>query len=299
MKTATLLKFAESEVEKRTHRNYDIIAVYLRGSVVTTESPFLGGAADIDLVFIHSESPEVSREIQFLTDDVHLDIAHHDQKDYLDRRALRVDPWMGPTLFNAKVLFDPQHFLDFTLASVRGMFDSPVNIIQRAQPLAERARQNWLNLRASSTNQDNQFIQDFLETLLLAANSLALLVGDPLTKRSFLNAYSARVARLNRPGMYAGLLGLLGAHHVEVAMLENWISDWDINFVALQKEGCPINLHPLRRIYYLRFYAMQLTSEAPKNILWPLLHTWTQAVSVASQDHTHFRSWAAIQSGFR
>ncbi|MBE9524869.1 MAG: hypothetical protein IMY76_07200, partial [Chloroflexi bacterium] len=270
---------------------YDIISVYLRGSVALADSPLLGGAADIDLVFIHNERPQVSREILYLTDDVHLDIAHHDQKEYLDRRALRVDPWMGPSLFNAKVLFDPQHFIDFTLASVRGMFESPENVIQRAQPLIVGARQTWLNLKTSPEIQDNQFIGAYLRTLFLAANALALLVGEPLTKRRFLNAFSARVARLDRPGMYAGLMGLIGAPQIEIATLESWVSAWDISFGALQKEARPINLHLFRRNYYLRFFAMQLTSEAPKNILWPLLQTWTQAVAAAPLDHTNSGAW--------
>ena len=161
MNAATLLKFAENEVEKLTHRNYDIVAVYLRGSVALAESPLLGGTTDIDLVFIHNGRPQVSREILPLTDDVHLDIAHHDQKEYFDRRALRVDPWMGPSLFNAKVLFDPQHFIDFTLASVRGMFNSPENVIQRVRPLSEGARQAWLNLQESPVTQDHKFINTY------------------------------------------------------------------------------------------------------------------------------------------
>ena len=291
MNADTLLRIAKSEVEKLTHRNYDILAVYLRGSVALAESPLLGGTTDIDLVFIHNERPQVSREILYLTDDVHFDIAHHDQKEYLDRRALRVDPWMGPSLFNAKVLFDPQHFIDFTLASVRGMFASPENVIKRAQPLAEGARQTWLKLKTSPEIQDHQFIGAYLETLFLAANALALLVGEPLTKRRFLNDYSARVARLDRPGMVAGLLGLIGAPRIEVAALENWVSAWDISFGALQEEARPINLHLFRRNYYLRFFAMQLTSEAPKNMLWPLLNTWTDAVTASPQDNDISQAW--------
>ena len=294
MNAATLLKFAENEVEKLTHRNYDIVAVYLRGSVALAESPLLGGTTDIDLVFIHNGRPQVSREILPLTDDVHLDIAHHDQKEYLDRRALRVDSWMGPSLFNAKVLFDPQHFIDFTLASVRGMFNSPENVIQRARPLAEGARQTWLKLRGSPVTQDYKFINTYLETINLAANAVALLIGEPLTKRRFLTAFAARASRLDRPKMYAGLLGLIGAPKVEIAKLESWISDWDISFKSLLEDARPINLHLYRRNYYLRFFVSQLASQAPKNILWPLLQTWTQTVAAAPHDRTNSQTWFEV-----
>ncbi len=118
--TETLKKFADTTVDKYTRANFDIMAAYLRGSLVMGEDPLLVGATYIDLVFIHAGEPDESREILRLTDEVHLDIVHHTQKDYLKGRNLRIDPWMGPCLYNAQVLFDPQHFLDFTIASVRG-----------------------------------------------------------------------------------------------------------------------------------------------------------------------------------
>jgi len=289
--TDSLLKFADQAVEKMTHRKFDIIGVYLRGSVSLAESPLLGGAADIDLVFIHNEPPEIPREILRLTDDIHLDIAHHDQKDYFDRRALRVDPWMGPGLFNAKVLFDPQHFIDFTLASVRGMFHRPEHVIQRARSLAEGARQIWQKLEKTTPIQEHQFISAYLGAINLAANAVALLVGEPLTDRRFMMDFTDRMTKLDRPGMVAGLLGLLGAPQVDLETLNNWVSAWDLNFSALGQELRPINLHLDRRNYYLRPFVTQLASENPKNILWPLLGTWTQMVAAAPQDRDIFQTW--------
>lgn len=289
--TDSLLKFADNAVEEMTHRNFEIIGVYLRGSVALAETPLLGGAADIDLVFIHNQPPEIHREIQRITDDVHLDIAHHDQKDYLDRRALRVDPWMGPGLFNAKVLFDPQHFVDFTLASVRGMFDRPDNVIQRARVLAVDARQTWRVLEKPSTVQEYQFIGTYLETINLAANALARLVGEPLTSRRFVPEFEKRVARLDRPGMVAGLLGLLGAPQVDLETLHHWVAAWDMNFSALAGELRPVNLHSDRRNYFLRHFVTQLTTEHPEYILWPLIQTWTQMVAAAPQERAVFQKW--------
>jgi len=291
MNSDSLLKFANDAVKKMTHRKFDIIGVYLRGSVSLAESPLLGGATDIDLVFIHNERPQISREILRLTDDVHLDVAHHDQKDYLDRRALRVDPWMGPSLFNAKVLYDPQHFIDFTLASVRGLFDRSEYVIQRARTLAERARQAWLNLEKSSTTQEVQFLGVYLETIDLAANAVARLTGEPLTDRRFVTEFANCARRLNRSGMVVGLLGLLGAPQVDLETLHNWTSAWDLSFRVLDQEVRPLNLHLDRRNYYLHTFVTLLTSENPKNMLWPLLQTWSQIAAAAPDERAIFQPW--------
>ena len=87
--TELLHKYAENTVEEITRADYTILAAYLTGAIVTEENPFLGGTADIDLVFIHIGTPEVPREIQRLNDDIHYDIAHHAQRDYSERIALR------------------------------------------------------------------------------------------------------------------------------------------------------------------------------------------------------------------
>ena len=47
----------------------------LRCSLLT-EHPFLGNTTDIDIVFVHAEEPQVSREILPVTAEVHLDLRH-------------------------------------------------------------------------------------------------------------------------------------------------------------------------------------------------------------------------------
>ena len=104
------------------------------------------GTADIDLFFIHNDSVSPEREIQRLTDEVHLDIAHHGRDDYTQARNLRQHPWLGYGIINCNIMYDPQHFMDFTQASVRGQFDQPENVLSRVQGQAEHARQIWLAL---------------------------------------------------------------------------------------------------------------------------------------------------------
>ena len=264
------------------------------------ENPLLGESTDIDLVFIHSGAPEIEREILRLTDDIHLDIAHHEQKDYLKGRELRIDPQMGPSLYNAQVLFDPQHFLDFTIATVRGMFYRADHILMRARPLIEAARQEWLELLDTSTEGNYQSIEKFLKCLESGANGLALLVGEPLNERQFLADYAQRLEGLDRMGMYAGILGLLGAPLVEVKELSNWVSIWEKTFEAISTNDRPEDIHAYRKNYYLRGFSAILESPQPKNLLWPLLNSWITIIQrVPSEDPSAIRSQEAFrQLGF-
>jgi hypothetical protein len=75
----------------------------------------------------------VEREIQRLTDQVHLDIAHHARDDYRWAKVLAPASLAGSTIVGCKIMYDPQHFLDFTQASVRSQFARPDNLIGRSQ----------------------------------------------------------------------------------------------------------------------------------------------------------------------
>ena len=140
-----LMKVASDAVARQARQNRDLLSAYLCGSLLG-EDYLLGGTADVDLVFIYNEPYPLEREVRRLTDDVHLDIAHHSRARYRQTRELRLDPWMGPTIYWSKILYDPQHFMDFTQASVRGQFNQPDNIIARARLQSNHARQAWFNL---------------------------------------------------------------------------------------------------------------------------------------------------------
>ncbi len=143
-----LRKHAQLLVDKETKNNRGILAAYLRGSLLYG-SPLLGGAGDIDLVFIHTYPPEKTNEIRQLTPEIQFDIEHHDQLLYQSPRDLRVDPWLGPALHDAVPLYDPRHFLDYTQAGVRSNFSFPDNILARTRPLIDDARQFWMDRQIS------------------------------------------------------------------------------------------------------------------------------------------------------
>src|SRR5512134_1908821 len=94
----TLLKVAEQTVAQRVRNERDIMAAYLSGTLLE-ESYMLGGTADIDLTFLHMDKPSTEREVRRLTDEVHLDMSHYDQRDFSQARKLRLHPWLGPTIY--------------------------------------------------------------------------------------------------------------------------------------------------------------------------------------------------------
>jgi hypothetical protein len=288
-----LQQFAEKAVNQLVQADPSILAAYQCGSTVLNETPLLGGTTDIDIVIIHTAEPPIQREIQRLTDDVHLDISHHNQDLYRHGRELRVRPWMGPTLNSARPIHDPRHFLDFTQASVRGLFGRDDYMEQRAQTLYDRAREDWFGLQSVTTTADPQLVTSYLKIAENAANSLALMVGEPLTERRFLLGFSRCAQAHGEPLMVNGLLGLLGGHRVEVEQIQSWLADWSQAYDALSEETRPVRLHPDRKDYYQKAFDVMIAGDEPKAVLWPLLNTWTLAASALSTGDPAYQGWQA------
>jgi hypothetical protein len=289
--TELLHKYAENTVKQFTSADYTILAAYLTGSIVTESNPFLGGTTDIDLVFIHIGSPEIRRETLRLNDDIHYDIAHHAQRDYSERIALRTHPWLGPILSESITIYDPQHFMDLILASVRGLFHRPGNALQRAQTQLNSARERWFGFQPVPQDPGPAEILGYFRVLECAANAIALLVGEPLTERRFLINFPERTRLVQHPGLYPGILGMLGAHKIDPQRLSSWVSHWESIFDSLPKEGRHPRLHPHRRNYYRKAFDAILESDQPENILWPLLHTWTLAAASRTPGDPEFQNW--------
>ncbi len=292
-----LLKIANDTVERsvRSHRN--LLCVYLFGSVNSDQDPLLGGTADIDLGFIHDVAPAQHREVIRLTGDVHVDIIHQGRELYRQPRRLRTDPWRGSVLYSCKPLYDPRHFLDFVQASVRDLFVHPTNIIRRARTFSEAARQTWFDLQAYDGEPGRDEIRVYLGAVGNIANAIACLNGDPLPERRFLSRFGERAEMLARPGLYHGLLGLLGGSGVSAEDLRAWLPDWQRDFESAGAvQGAPIRLHPDRRDYYGKAISALLDSDQPMNALWPLLSTWTAAVEAQPEAAPVVEHWVgAIQ----
>lgn len=289
-----LLKIVRETVNQRTRADRGILAIYLHGSLLEDEY-LLGGATDIDLFFVHMDAAPTPREIVHLTDDVHLDIAHHSQRDYRNTRQLRIHPWLGPTLKDCRIQFDPQHFLDFTQASVRGQYDRPDFIVDRSRKQVDSARQIWLALHDSHADPAPKDILSYLRSLENAANAVAGIYGPPITERRFLVRLPQRFEMARRPGLYPGLLGLLGASKANLDTLRSWLPLWQAAYQSvsstLPADQSPVRLHPTCQDYYLKAINALLDSSQPMNALWPLLHTWTLAVAVLPELGEHLSDW--------
>ena len=317
----TLLKAAKDSIALRTRLNRDLISVYITGSLLR-DDPLLGGTTDIDLVFIHNNRPPQEREIVRLTHEVTLDIQHHDQAEFHQPRHLRLNPWLGTSVYASRyLLYDTQHWFEFTQSSVSSLFDIPENIYGRSRPLADSARQIWLELQPDTDEESlterpipsagdgsdtlsrpasphNQKLGLFFKALESAVNAIALLSGSPLPTRRFLLEFPERAEAVNRPGLAPGLIDLLGggsAGYVDTDRMRSWIPDW---MAALQAvDGVPdfpADLHPFRRPYYLRACEALLGSQSPFNALWPMLRTWHQASLILPPDSAHAAKWAEV-----
>ncbi len=285
-----LLKIARDTASQRTRADRGILAVYLHGSLLS-ESPLLGGATDIDLFFIHSDPPTERREIVRMTDAVHLDIAHHARARYRETRQLRLDPWLGTAVNSARILYDPQHFMDFTQASVRGHFNDPENVLARVQAQAGRARSIWLNFQMEPAEPGLESAGLYLEAVEQAANAIASLNGAPLAVRRLGIEFPQRAAAAGRPGLYQGLLGLLGAGSIETESLQAWIEAWAKTLKALPRQLAGARLHP-HRLHYLKAGILSaLEGEQPYACLWPLLSTWTETVALLETEHPDLQAW--------
>ncbi len=285
-----LLKVANDAVTRYVGTDRTLLAVYLQGSLLG-DSPLLGNTADIDLFLIHTNEVGIEREIVRISDEVHLDISHHSHSIYRQPRELRVHPWLGPAVYGCKIMHDPQHFMDFVQASVRGQFTSVGNILHRVRKQAGHAREMWESFIDHPHPPEPQDAFRYLRTLEHTANAVAGLSGYNLTERRFLLDLPARAETVNKPGIYAGFLGLLGASAVDADNLRAWLPEWQKAYSALPGDETPARLHPQRWFYYERAVDAILKSPTAHDALWPLWRTWTQAISILPGDNQIRSAW--------
>jgi hypothetical protein len=124
-------------------------------------------------------------------------------------------------------------------------------------------------------------ILKYMKSLYHAVNAVAELSGPPLPDRRLLLDFPARAETAQRPGMVAGLYGLLGASTLEATQLSAWMLAWRSAFVmAAESNRVDPRVHPARLNYYEKAIQSILSSDQPRAALWPLLQTWTLAADV-------------------
>lgn len=292
----TLIKIARDTANQRARVSRRIICIYLTGSVLY-DSPLLGGTTDIDLIVIHDSDPIQPREVVRLSDEIHLDIGHYPQTVFHQPRHLRADPWFGPFIYRKPmVLYETHHWFDFIQAATGAQFFQPDYVLQRANTLAQKARQTWMDLEFNRSLAHPRLVYGYLESLENAGNALVCLTGEgePLAERRFMIQLPHRLQALNQPTLISDLVGLLVP---DLEGLEDfwphWLESWKEAYrAASSREDTPPVLHACRQPYYERA-VHALWEESPTGALWLLLRTWTLAASHLPDDAPELSKWQA------
>lgn len=292
-----LNKFAHQTVNARLRSEPDIHAAYMMGSIIR-ENPLLGGTADIDLVLVHKYSAPTERECVSITPDVSLDIFHKIREDYNDHRAFRQDPWMGYPLTHYNIiLYDSNHWLEFIQSSVNAEFHRPDNVLTRVRKFSSKARDQWFSLFQQPSNTHEAWLDRYLLTLSLAANSVSGLIGPPLTRRRFLQTFEERVEDLGVPKILAGLHGLLGFSDAQDQELLTWINAFKEDLAYLSEKSVPpAHLVPCRHSYYTSAIEALAKSDSPAQAVWPLLRTWLDVQLAMNKPSPNTDTWRNMLS---
>ncbi len=288
-----LLKLANDAIDRITSRDLSVMAAYMQGSMLG-DTPLIGNTADIDLFFIHRNEVQVEREIVRISDEVHLDISHHSHMLYRQPRELRIHPWLGPAIYGCKIMYDPQHFLDFVQASVRGQFNSAQNVLSRVRQQVEHAREMWEELDKITRLPEPTDIAFYLRALEHVAQGVAGLSGPNLTERRFLLDLPGKAEAVGKPGLYAGYLGLLGGTAMDGGTIQAWLNDWQQAYMSLPPASAPIRLHPARFSYYWNAFNTMLAGCTVQATLWPLWHTWTDIICKLPPQAAQVTAWEKV-----
>lgn len=286
-----LIGSARTAAEELQFQYEDLICIYLTGSVQEDE-PLLGGTTDIDLLCVHSIHAPFAREVLPLGENCHLDIAHYTQSDYGKAKTLRLDPWLGSFLcYKPLVLYDNQHWFEYTQAGVSASFLQPAVVIERVSPLIKKARQIWLELSQVQPDITVENMWKYLKSLELAGNALACLVGVPMTERRFISDLPARCEALERPGLAPGLIDLFYSPEEAQFHWEEWMEQWHKTLLAAnQKKKIPVKINLLRIPYYEKAIQAYLAENPPQS-LWILLRTWTLALGHLAKRTPEAAAW--------
>lgn len=287
---SSLFTLARDTAAIRFRQDHDLVCIYLTGSMLL-ENPLLGGATDIDLIFVHTKEPPLSREIQKLSDDVTLDIAHLSQSVFQLPRHLRMDPWIGSYLCeNPIILQENQHWFEFTQASVSAHFYAPETVLARVKPLAEKARQSWVSLSSKEHENHPSDIFEYLKAVEWAVNSVACLYGPPITERRFLMDFPVLSQKVNHPELGYLVNNMVMNQPLEEGFWNTWLPVWkEVLNHASRNENCPVKLLPTRQSYYTKACEV-LVEDNPAAALWIMARTWSLAACVLPAS----KKWSAF-----
>lgn len=291
-----LLNAARDFVTRSVKADRSITAVYLTGSLLT-DNPLLGGTTDIDLVFVHDRIPVVPREIHRFTDEITLDLYHHNQVIYEQPRLLRVDPTLGPPINSTRIiLHDTQHWFEYTQAIITAQFDRADYHAERIRKLATDARASWWQLEGKENSTPKEMVS-FIESVEHATNAMASISGLPLTERRFMLGLAERCQAVESPQFALALASLIGFSTFDFSSLEEWINRWSAALSASDNpSSIPPGVHPYRKLYYINAVKSYFEDGQLESCLWIMLKTWTSLSSYLSSRSTGGKDYPVFLS---
>lgn len=296
-----LLNAASDFVTKSVKNDRSVTAVYLTGSLLA-ENPLLGGTTDIDLVFVHDNKPVVNRDIFRFTDDITLDIYHHELSLYDQPRLLRVDPTLGPPINSTRIiLHDTQHWFEYTQAIITAQFNRAEYHAERIHKLASAARAEWWRLEGK-LNASPKEMSSFIKVIEQGTNAIACISGMPLTGRRFIFSLAERCQTVGSPHYALDIVSLLGFSNFDFSSLGEWINRWEsILFTPDNPSKMPLEIHPYRKLYYLNAVRSYFSDGQLESCLWIMLYTWTTLANILSSHSAGVKEYNTFLSalGFK
>lgn len=269
----TLLKLARDFTAKRLAPDRNVTAVFLVGSVRPEDAP-LPPVLDIDLLVIYNGEPPRTREIVKLSNEIHLDVAYENARDYAQPRELRGDPWRGWQMWDPFLLHQKGRFFEYTQSIVRAQFDDPENLLKRCRAFSLPAREAWNEM---IFNPEAASPLKILAAAGNAANALATLAGPPLPERSLFSGIPARAETLGQPEATGKLLQVITGS-LDVNLVRDALPQWEACFLSAAQAPLDLRIHPARLGYYKSAIENQLTGNMPAAAFWPLLHAWALSI---------------------
>jgi hypothetical protein len=198
-------------------------------------------------------------------------------------------------MFAPMLLYEREKFFDFVQAALRAgfEFEGPALTLQRCRVMLSHGRQIWMDLSDAGGKAGPKEVAKYMKSLFHAGNAVAELNGPPIYERRFLLEFPARAEAAERPGMAAGLKGLVGlGAGFDPGIAKSWLKDWEEAFLAGSADpSVDPRIHLARLNYYKKAIESMLESEAPEAALWPMMHTWTLAARELPEERN--RAWQA------
>jgi AAA15 family ATPase/GTPase len=103
--------------------------------------------------------------------------------------------------------------------------------------------------------------------------------------------FPARAAAVGAPGLAVAFNHLLGSVSLSRNVLTVWLDEWEKIINSLSSAGVSASRLVEKKIYFQAAMDSILKSEKPQDLLWPLINTWTEAISLLPENNNSQLAW--------